>query len=108
MSQYRFDPRFTEKIKGLFESRIATAQNDAAYRTLETVFKDIQTSEIGLQTTEKDIDLDLNNEVKFFRQEAARLQAEMNQNRMRMLQNEKNAKTASKAQTDAAISTAVL
>ena len=41
MSQYRFDPRFTEKIKGLFESRIATAQNDAAYRTLETVFKDI-------------------------------------------------------------------
>ena len=36
--------------------------------------------------------MDLNNEVKFFRQEAARLQAEMNQNRMRMLQNEKNAK----------------
>ena len=45
ISQHIFDPYFQDKIKELFTSRIATAQNDAAYRSLRMVCKELNTTD---------------------------------------------------------------
>lgn len=78
ISQHTFDPFFTDKIRNLFSSRIAEAQYDSAYRSLKMVCKDFNTAEIGIQANSDDIDHDIKKELQFYKQETARLQAEMN------------------------------
>ena len=65
-------------------------------------------NDVGIQTIADEIDCDINAELKFWRNETARLQAETNQTRMKMLLQEKNVKTAGKERTDALIGTQVL
>ena len=72
------------------------------------VYRDIQTAEIGIQSLESDIDHDLINEMKFYKGETARLQQELNANRMKMLQHEKNMKAAMKEKNDVNIGTKIL
>ena len=42
------------------------------------VCKDFNTAEIGIQANSDDIDHDIKKELQFYKQETARLQAEMN------------------------------
>ena len=72
------------------------------------VYKDIKTAEIGIQSLESDIDHDLINEMKFYKGETARLQQELNANRMKMLQHEKSMKAAMKEKNDVNIGTKIL
>ena len=41
------------------------------------MFEDIKREEVGIQTEAQDIDFDITSELKFYKGEAARLQAEM-------------------------------
>ena len=62
----------------------------------DTVFHDVQ-----VQANEGDIDNDLIQEVKFYRQETARLQSELNSCKNKLRQAELSVKTTAKEKHDA-------
>ena len=61
-----------------------------------------------MQASANEIDHDIKVELQFYKQETARLQAEMNANKHKMVMNEKNVKAANKEKNDAVIGTQVL
>ena len=66
------------KIKSLFSDPFQRAQYDSALKALKMVFKDTQFLDAEIQTNSGDIDADLLEEIKFYKQEVARLQLEIN------------------------------
>ena len=56
---------------------------------------------VGVQALASDIDEDLMAELTFYKRETARVQGELNTNRIKMMANEKVVKTANKKERDA-------
>ena len=60
-------------------------QYDSALRLLRLIYKDTKFADVGSQALEGDIDNDLIEKVAFYKKETARLQAEINASRYKVM-----------------------
>ena len=84
IADHQFDSNFVDSIKQLFSDPIQSAQYEAALAALTMVHKNTQYAETGIQASENDIDFDLQEEIKFLKENILRLQSELNTMKTKM------------------------